>query len=135
MQNFIEIPFPTEEEKNIVYILGIKKEDEFIPFYVGQSSRNFGRFGDYISANFSASTDFKVGTAIKLFFKKNKPVSIRYRKAIENKIEENKLISEFRINEFKLLNDISNYDYKTANQIEIESRIENFVDEFILKHF
>lgn len=62
---FAEIAFP--EKADIVYVLCFKRKgsNDCIPFYVGESSRHLGRFGDYVSAKFAASTDFKVGEAVK----------------------------------------------------------------------
>ena len=47
---FSEMPFP--ENGNIVYVLCFKRESssDYVPFYVGESSRHVGRFGDYVSA-------------------------------------------------------------------------------------
>jgi hypothetical protein len=52
--NFNSLPYP--EIKDIVYIIGVSTDSDFHPFYFGQPSRNIGRFGDYISAKFSAVT-------------------------------------------------------------------------------
>ena len=62
---FAEMEFP--QHRDIVYVFLYVPDEgaEPVPFYVGESSRHVGRFGDYMSANFTASTDFKVGEAVK----------------------------------------------------------------------
>lgn len=128
MDKFIKIPFP--EYKNIVYIIGIDVGEKFYPFYIGESSRSIGRFSDYISANFSASTDFKVGEAVKFFKEQNYIVSIKFQKSDDRKREEIELTKNYR-NKYFLLNDLVGYDYEKADvQIE-KDRILNYTKTFI----
>ena len=67
LKDFIDVMFP--QYKKIVYILYFKDKNTNIeiPFYIGESSRGIGRFYDYLMAQFAASTDFKVGEAIRHF--------------------------------------------------------------------
>jgi hypothetical protein len=135
--DFIQIPF--SDENNIVYVVGIiYYKSKFIPFYVGQSSRNIGRFGDYISAKYTAPTDFKVGEAIKYFKSKKYEVFIKYKELKNSKEEEKKLIENVREelqkynkNNIKLLNDINGYNYQTSNEEQERKKIEDYVDGFL----
>ena len=74
---FTTIPLP--ETPNIIYIVGLDTETGFCPFYVGESGRNIGRLGDYVSAQFTASTDFNVGQAAKYFAAKGFRVAVFYK--------------------------------------------------------
>ena len=58
--------FVFPRHRDIVYVICLRRKEakDFIPFYVGESSRSVGRFGDYIASKFTASTDFQVGQAI-----------------------------------------------------------------------
>jgi len=126
--NFETITFPQAPE--IVYVLGIEFKGEFAPFYVGQTSRNVGRFGDYVSAKFSASTDFKVGEAVKYFKKRGCSVKIKFKKSDRKEKEEKNLLIALR-KDTTLLNDLRGYNYKTANENEERQKIHQFVDEFL----
>lgn len=56
--NFSVFQFPTQEERNIVYSVGVAWRGEFYSFYIGETTRQVGRVGDYLSANFYALLDF-----------------------------------------------------------------------------
>jgi hypothetical protein len=130
-EGFETIDFPTDP--NIVYAIGIDSGGEFIPFYVGKTSRNIGRFGDYISAKFSAQTDFKVGEAVKKFIEKGYKVKIKFKPSNDRAKDEKELISQWHERTL-LLNDLEGYDYKKAGEDEERKRIDAFVEEFINKH-
>jgi len=126
VDNFIEIPFPSKKE--IVYQIGIILNDSFSPFYIGQSSRNIGRLGDYISAKFSASTDFKVGEAVRYLYNKNYQVVVRYSPS-DNKLEdESRLLIKCKRIGLPMLNDLKGYDYKTAIEMEEREKIQDYVE-------
>src|SRR6266566_3359471 len=96
-------PFPTEGE--IIYVIGFDNEGQFVPFYVGRSDRSIGRIGDYVSGNFSASTDFKVNRAVERLRQTGKVVVVRFDECTDSRGEERKSIEQFRGMGFILLND------------------------------
>ena len=122
------IEFPTSGE--IVYVIGIARGSSFVPIYVGESTRNIGRFGDYISARFSAQTDFKVGTAVKCLLERGEKVLIKYKHSPERREEQNELIRKIRAGGSRLLNDLPGYDYRVADEQAEKSKIRAFVDEY-----
>ena len=109
LSDFKDFEFPIN--KNILYVLFFRQSDKDIPFYVGQSSRNIGRFGDYLSANFSCSTDFKVGEAIKYLNDQGIQVFVKIKASPDKKKEEKRIIDDFQ-KSYNLLNNLPNYDYK-----------------------
>jgi len=125
--NFKSFPFP--EIKDIIYVIGVLTETEFHEFYVGRSSRNIGRFGDYISSKFSASTDFKVGQAIQYLRLRGFKVEIKYRDTLDSISEEKELIMAIN----PILNNIKGYNYSdTATNEKAESdKIVSIMDEWI----
>ncbi len=130
MDGYTQIPFPGNGD--IVYIIGVIHKSKFFPFYIGQSSRNIGRFGDYVSAKFSASTDFKVGEAVRYLMKKNYEVSIKYKESENKTMEESQLISNYK-EKFPLLNDLKGYDYRKSDEEDERNKIHNFIDDYIRK--
>jgi hypothetical protein len=130
LSSFKEMEFP--KHGNIVYILCyiLNEGSPPIPFYVGESSRHVGRFGDYISGKFSASTDFKVGEAVKHFIKKGFRVVVKFNE-VKNRKEEEKRILKILKSNFRLLNDLEGYAYKTSLEKKERLRIQQFVDEIL----
>lgn len=128
--DFKDIEFP--KSSDIVYILYFRHQDDGIdiPFYVGESSRHFGRFGDYISANFTAATDFKVGEAIKYIQSFKFHVGAQYKETNNRKEEEKQIIKELS-EDYLLLNDLAGFHYSSANIHEEKIRIHNFVGRII----
>jgi len=99
-----------------VYLLGLEFNGEFVPFYVGQSSRILGRIADYQKANFSARTDFKVGVMVD-YFKVNRKVKIAFKESSNPKDDERHWIEEARKEArsqgYIILNDL---DLKTGDE-------------------
>ncbi len=127
--NFNSLPYP--EIKDIVYIIGVSTDSDFHPFYVGQSSRNIGRFGDYISAKFSAATDFKVGQAIEYLTNSGYKVEFKYRSSLVRLLEEKELINLIN----PILNTMKGYDYQYSDKkIEIRN-IQEFLQKWIDSSF
>lgn len=127
--NFNSLPYP--EIKDIVYVIGVSTEFDFHPFYVGQSSRNIGRFGDYISAKFSAATDFKVGQAIEFLTNNGFKVEFKYRSTLDRLMEEKELINSIN----PILNTIKGYDYKNSDdKVELRN-IQEFLQKWIDSSF
>ena len=130
---FAELAFP--EQADIVYVLCFKRQgsNDCIPFYVGESSRHVGRFGDYVSKNFSASTDFKVGQAVIQLRKRNCEVLIRYKATNERRAEEKSWIDSIEQSGLQLLNRLPGYNYAMANKDDELKRVTEFVTKVLLK--
>jgi hypothetical protein len=123
-----DIEFP--EHRDIVYILYFVKDAERIPFYIGESSRNVGRFGDYVSANFTAATDFKVGEAIRYLRLHKFEVRITYNDTLQRKKDEEACLRELR-GKHRLLNDLPGYNPKKADQAQERFKVHDFMKEII----
>ncbi len=122
------ITFPFDPK--IVYVVKIRKETEIKPIYVGMSeTRNIGRFGDYVSCQFSATVDFKVGVAARHLASKGYEIMIDYRSSSDPRNDERKLIADFQKSGFTLLNGKLGYDYKTSSKEEVRSLVARFADE------
>jgi hypothetical protein len=130
LNTFQSLDFP--KHRDIVYVLCYKRnnDDKICPFYIGESSRHVGRLGDYLSANFSASTDFKVGEAIRYLHQLGCHVEVKFKESSDRKSEEKSLLQEVK-KTYKLLNDLDGYNYKIANSDEEKSRIHVFIDEIL----
>ena len=130
---FSEIPFP--EDGNIVYVLFFKREgsSDYVPFYVGESGRHVGRFGDYVSAKFSASTDFKVGEAVRQLRDHGCKVIIRYKFTSNRRAEEQSIIQKLTANGLQLLNSMGGYKYLNANEHDERIRVKEFTTDILLK--
>jgi hypothetical protein len=131
LSDFTELPFPSE--RDIVYVLCFVKLGQLdpVPFYVGESSRHIGRFGDYVSANFSASTDFKVGEGVKFLRQLGFPVLIKYRETTRRKLDEASLITALKSQGFMLLNDLKGYDYRSAVAENERRRVHSFIETLV----
>jgi len=125
--DFVEMEFP--QHKEIVYVLFFANEenDYEAPFYVGESSRGIGRFGDYISANFSASTDFKVGETVRYLRERGFKVRIKYKECEDRKAEERKIINILQKKSL-LLNELEGYNYTTSNEAAERARLHSFLE-------
>lgn len=127
--DFHDIEFP--RNPNIVYIIYIVKDGDEIPIYVGESSRNIGRFGDYVSAKFSAPTDFKIGEAIKYIRTFDYSVRIKFKETLDRKNKEREILTNLS-GRYNLLNDLSGYDYLNADEEDERFKIHEFVRKKIL---
>lgn len=127
---FEEMEFP--KHGNIVYVFHYVRAEgtEPLPFYVGESSRHVGRFGDYMSANFSASTDFKVGEAIKYLRHLGLRVVVKFIKSHSRKDDEKQIIQQFR-RTCRLLNDLKGYSYRSADADVERRKIQQFIDSIL----
>ena len=115
---------------DIVYVICFRREGakDFIPFYVGESSRSVGRFGDYIASKFTASTDFQVGQAIQYLHESGCEVVARYKKAShDRKADERALIRSIKAKGHKLLNDRGGYIYTEASQADEREKVVQFI--------
>jgi len=123
------ISFPADS--SVVYVIGIEGKDRFIPIYVGESNRNIGRFGDYVSAQFTSPTDFKVGMTVRYLMEKRYRIGVKYKNSVQRRKEQSRLIKEIKRAGFKLLNDLKGYNYRTAVRDKEVEKIKGFVDEII----
>ncbi len=127
---FEEMEFP--KHRDIVYVfhyVGVES-GELLPFYVGESSRHVGRFGDYMSANFSASTDFKVGEAVKYLRQRGLRVVVKFKESLDRKGEEKRILQHLR-GTFRLLNDLKGYRYGSADANGERLKIQRFIDQIL----
>lgn len=125
---FQEIEFP--RHRDIVYILHYVRNDVPLPFYVGESSRHVGRLGDYVSANFTAATDFKVGEAARHLLGQGLRVVVKFQESANRKADEKRILQELR-RTYRLLNDIPGYNYEKADETDERKRIHRFIDEIL----
>lgn len=133
--DFAELSFSSKSD--IVYVLFFKRKgsDKCTPFYVGESSRSVGRFGDYVAAKFSAPTDFKVGRAVEWLRDHHEcEVLFRYKHTDERKAKEKLLIESYRRQGVTLLNDYRDpYQYDKAKEaVELE-KVLRFTTERLFK--
>ena len=124
---FITAPFP--EDEDIVYVLRFQRPGEsgMIPFYVGESRRGTRRIGDYITAQFSAATDFKVGIAVKALRSAECRIFVSHQPSANRRKDEAELIARYTQQGHKLLNAERSYNYRSADKAAEQTRIEQFV--------
>jgi hypothetical protein len=121
--------FTPKNVPGFVYILCGIVDGEEVPFYVGETHSVRNRLNDYYWADFQASTDFKVGEAVKYLCDVKKLRVIAKIKASVKRIgDQNEIIATLHQEGKKLLNDCEGYNYKTANQEAERSKIQQFVD-------
>lgn len=129
--------FPDRE--GVVYVLCLIKKDEEkeVPFYVGETEVLCRRLGEYVVAQFSAETDFKVGEAIKYFKEKGCRVVVRWEhvgqlsQILKRRREEKKLINGLMWKGYKLLNALKGFSYITADENAERERIGQFCAEIV----
>jgi len=131
---FEQLEFPQDPPERVgeVYVLlfvlnGLEK-----PFYVGQTMRFAGRMDDYFWAQFTASTDFKVGESIKhLRDERGCQIIVRHKPSSNRLDEEKAIIRQLSKEKFPLLNSCPNYDYKTASEDDVLEAIRGYCDKLI----
>jgi|SRR5665213_2235856 len=117
-----------------IYVIIVTANNGQFPLYVGQTCRLCGRIGDYVTAQFHAPTDFRVGEAIKyLRTQKSCRVDFFYRPSEAHLQDEKDLIREFLLAGYTLLNFLAAFDYKTANRDEERSLVHRFCDMALLR--
>jgi hypothetical protein len=127
--NFPRVNFPGDA--SIVYVIGIREPVKgFFPFYVGESGRQLGRMGDYITASFNATTDFHVGEAIRFFQSQGLEVEVRYKISLERKDEESELREEIAKRSIPLLK-LGSYDPKRTLKEEERLKVHKVCREFV----
>ena len=122
-EDFNSITFPKDEE--IVYVLCFKRKDasEEIPFYIGESGRGTRRLADYITAQFAAPTDFKVGVVVAALQAAGAEVLVKYKRVADRKSEEALLIRE-AAKHYPLLNHELSFNYRTDDRAVQRKRFE-----------
>lgn len=110
-----------------VYVIYAARGDDTIPFYVGQSKNIAARLGDYARASFAAETDFKVGRTVRLLEERGYEILVEIEWTSDRMARESELIE--RHSDRPLLNTVPGYKYKTANEDEELSRLEEYVRE------
>ncbi|MBN2267725.1 MAG: hypothetical protein JW725_05320 [Candidatus Babeliaceae bacterium] len=124
--DFAEMEFP--QHKEIVYVLYFSDESgREVPLYVGESLRGVRRFGDYISAKFSAPTDFKVGEAVRYLQSRGFKVRIKYKESEDRKGEERKIVSILR-RKSRLLNELEGFSYTASNEEAERTKLYSFLE-------
>jgi hypothetical protein len=126
---FSSIDFPPirREIPEFVYVVCWISGSEEVPFYVGKTRRVWGRLDDYYWAMFSASTDFRVGEAIRHLNARGYHVVVKYKSSADSTEEESKLIKDLSVHH-TLLNALKGFDYRTADESEERRRVHEFLD-------
>ena len=126
--DFQSFEFPTKT--SAVYALGIESKNQFVPFYIGETTDLDRRISEYLNPNFDAPTDFRVGEAIKYLKARGYVVIFKF-KLSDNPEEEEKAYTERTEKEItdKLLR--GSYDYKTSDPEAERKRAWSEVDEFL----
>jgi hypothetical protein len=130
-KDFEELEFPQAPSERVgeVYVLLFVMSSGEIPFYVGQTMRFTGRMDDYFWAQFTASTDFKVGEAVRYFRDElGHRIIVRHKQSSSRREEEKSIIDRLQNEGFRLLNHCPNYDYKAANEADVRKAIRSYCD-------
>lgn len=107
------LPFPRRGD--VVYLIGVDlTERGFVPWHVG-------RFGDYVSGQFSACTDFRVHVVAQHLESRGHRVVIRYREVGDRLGAERELLATCRT-QGSILNDEPAYDLRTADESDERTR-------------
>jgi hypothetical protein len=118
-----------ESSEGFLYVLCWVRDGAQIPFYVGQTRRLRGRMKDYCLAQFQASTDFRVGEAVRYLRETKKcQIVLRYRASAEPAKDEYHVIRNLQLSGFRLLNDLLGYNYRTAQKIDERAAVQTFCD-------
>jgi len=107
------------------YVIYAAKGDVKIPFYVGESAKIVARLGDYARASFAAATDFKVGRTLRLLEEIGYEILVEIEWTSDRKARESELTE--RHSDRPLLNYLVGYNYTTAKEQEVLSRLEDYV--------
>ena len=127
---FVSVDFPAmnDQVKEFVYVLCWTGGSREVPFYVGQTTRFWGRMDDYYWAQFSACTDFRVGEAVRYLAKRG-AVAIKYKSCINSREEEKVLIEQ--IGRKNLLNGLPAFDYTKSDPATERKRVQTILERTI----
>ena len=110
-----------------VYVFILYSGSRQLPFYVGQTKRFAARMGDYVSAQFAASTDFRVGEAIRFFSQERQcGIKVRFKQSDHGLQDEYHIIRELQLSGFHLLNSLRAYDYRQASKEAEQDIVQRF---------
>jgi hypothetical protein len=129
-EGFSTVDFPpiNREVPGFVYVWCWINGSEEVPFYVGQTKRVWGRLDDYYWAMFSASTDFRVGEAIRYLSTKGYRIVLKYRPSADPLREEAEILKSLDERDHRiLLNHLDGFDYRTADEAEERRRVQQFI--------
>ena len=129
----MDFPPIKREVPGFVYIFYWLRGTEEGPFYVGQTSRIWGRLDDYYWAMFSAPTDFRVGEAVRYLATKGYRVVVKYRPSADPRGEESEIIRGLHSIPRKLLNDIREFDLQKPDESAERLRVQQFLDSLLPK--
>jgi hypothetical protein len=124
----VDFPPINRDVPRFVYIVCWVRGDEEVPFYVGQTARMWGRLDDYYWAMFSASTDFRVGEAVRKLSTKGYRIVVRYKSSPDPRGEERQIIDSLDKEGCRLLNKEPGFDWRNSDELKERSRIGEFVD-------
>lgn len=127
--NTVEFPSLDGKTDEFVYVLCWDNGSRLVPFYVGQTTRIWGRMDDYYWANFAACTDFRVGEAVRHLSTKGR-VLIKYKCCVNSREEERNLIEKLG-GKRRLLNGVRAYDYRKADRDKERSFVCEQVDRIV----
>lgn len=130
--DFHTFEFPNAKSRNVVYYLtyGSASAEE-VPFYVGESSRHIGRIGDYITANLSAPTDFKIGVACRYLQELGFTVKMHYAEVEDRRKAESDLEERFGAS-FALLNQLNNGLFRERAEADAKRVVGEYVSSKVL---
>ena len=115
----------TKSRGSIVYVFFAAKNDQRTPFYVGESGRGIARISDYISAQFAAPTDYKVGSVARLLEDAGYEVVIEVEESSDRQRDEKNKIDE--MSDWPLLNGYASYNYRTAEREDVDALLQQYV--------
>jgi hypothetical protein len=135
LADFHTVDFPPRQGdlpgrgERYVYVFCWKANGKDVPFYVGQTNRLQGRMDDYQSAQFAASTDFRVGKAIRyLRDQRSLRIVVRYKESRDSVKDEYTLIRDLQLSGLRLLNSLPGYDYLKADKDEERRTVQRFCE-------
>jgi hypothetical protein len=129
--SFTPKDFTRKSAPGLVYVACRIADEQEIPFYVGETHSVRNRLDDYCWADFQASTDFKVGEAVKYLCEKGFRVVVKIKASLNRLQEQNEIIARLRQEGIKLLNDCPGYKYETADEANERVRVHQFVDSLL----
>jgi len=119
-------------DHGFVYVLCWKQGDKEVPFYVGQTQAIWGRMNDYHWGEFQASTDFRVGQAVRYLSEHDLRVVSKY-KVVQGKRpewlhREAKIVQDLEGEGWLLLNRMDGYKYAESTEELERAKIERFME-------
>ena len=118
-----------------VYVLCWVNGHNEIPFYVGETQAIWGRMNDYHWAEFDASTDFRVGEAVKYLNTKKLRIVAKYRVSADRRAgrrkEEAAIIRRLKDEGRVLLNDCPGYNYRTSTPDKERIKVQTCIDKIL----